>query len=173
MPEIYLVRIGDVDADVLSWLQVALTDTLGMPCLLEKKILDPADAYHAGRQQYFSTQLLGMVLNSGGDQTTKLLGVCEVDLFIPVLTFVFGEAQWKNRAALISTCRLRQGFYGLPEDMEKLYGRCEKEAVHELGHTFGLVHCSDYSCVMSHSNSVDQIDLKSNRFCPTCLKSLR
>ncbi|MFN8009739.1 MAG: Zn-dependent protease, partial [Terriglobia bacterium] len=59
------------------------------------------------------------------------------------------------------------------EDMEKLYDRCEKEAVHELGHTFGLVHCSDYSCVMSHSNSVDQIDLKSNRFCPTCLQSLR
>ena len=172
MQEIRLVRVGDVDFEILSWLLVALADTLKMPCSLEEKVIDPACAYHAGRQQYFSTQLLGEVRNCTIGESAKLLGVCDVDLFIPILTFVFGEAQLSNSSALISICRLRQRFYGLPEDNDLLYTRCEKEAIHELGHTFGLVHCFSYACVMHHSNSVEQIDLKSNFFCPSCLECL-
>jgi archaemetzincin len=173
MQEIRLVRVGDVDSEILSWLLAALADTLRMPCSLEEKVIDPASAYHAGRQQYYSTQLLGKVRNSCNGETVKLLGICDVDLYIPILTFVFGEAQLSNRSALISICRLRQRFYGLPEDSDLLYARCEKEAIHELGHTFGLLHCSSYTCVMHHSNSVEQIDLKSNFFCPSCLESLK
>ena len=173
MQEIRLVRVGDVDSEMLSWLLVALADTLKMPCSLGKKVISPALAYHAGRQQYFSTQLLGEVRNCCNGESIKLLGVCDVDLFIPILTFVFGEAQLSNRSALISICRLRQRFYGLPEDRDLLYARCEKEAIHELGHTFGLHHCSRYDCVMHPSNSVEQIDLKSNLFCSSCRESLK
>jgi archaemetzincin len=172
MQEIRLVRVGDVDSEIISWLLVALADTLKVPCSLEEKVIDPTSAYHAGRQQYYSTQLLGEVWNCGNRDSVKLLGVCDLDLFIPILTFVFGEAQLSNRSALISICRLRQKFYGLPEDSNLLYARCEKEAVHELGHTFGLLHCSSYTCVMHHSNSIEQIDLKSSFFCPACLESL-
>lgn len=173
MQEIRLVRVGDVDSEMLSWLLVALADTLKMPCNLDKKVISPAFAYHAGRQQYFSTQLLGEVRNCCNGESIKLLGVCDVDLFIPILTFVFGEAQLSDRSALISICRLRQRFYGLPEDRDLLYARCEKEAIHELGHTFGLHHCSKYECVMRSSNSVEQIDLKSNLFCRSCRESLK
>ena len=173
MNEIRLVRIGEVDSEIISWLQVALGDALKMPCALEDKVIDPAFAYHPARQQYYSTQLLGEILNRANGQTSKLLGVCDVDLFIPILTFVFGEAQLNNRSALISACRLRQPFYGLPEDRDLLYTRCEKEALHELGHTFGLLHCSSHTCVMHPSNSVEQIDLKTSLFCSTCLESVR
>jgi len=173
MKEIRLVRVGEVDSEIISWLLVALSDALRMPCALEDTVIDPACAYHPGRQQYYSTQLLGAILNCANGWSAKLLGVCEVDLFIPILTFVFGEAQLNNRSALISACRLRQPFYGLPEDLDLLYTRCEKEALHELGHTFGLLHCSSHTCVMHPSNSVEQIDLKTSLFCPSCLESVR
>jgi len=94
--------------------------------------------------------------------------VTEVDLFIPILTFVFGEAQLGDTGALVSTHRLRPEFYGMPNDPELLRVRLLKEALHELGHTLGLQHCPDYLCVMSASHSVERIDLKRAGFCKAC-----
>lgn len=93
-----------------------------------------------------------------------------MDLYIPVLTFVFGEAQLTNGGAVVSTHRLRQEFYGLPADSDLLHDRLLKESLHELGHTYGLRHCPDYTCVMSSSNGVERVDLKSADFCPLCAK---
>ncbi len=95
-----------------------------------------------------------------------------MDLYIPVLTFVFGEAQLSDGGAVVSTHRLRQEFYGLPADLELLRERLLKEALHELGHTYGLRHCPDYLCVMSSSNGVERIDLKRAEFCPACAPAL-
>jgi archaemetzincin len=94
--------------------------------------------------------------------------VTEIDLYIPVLTFVFGEAQLSDGGAVVSAHRLRQEFYGMPTDPELLHQRLLKEALHELGHTYGLRHCPDYNCVMSASNGVERIDLKRDEFCPAC-----
>jgi len=104
-----------------------------------------------------------------------VLGVADSDLFIPILTFVFGEAQLgpaDATAALVSMYRLRQEFYGMPPDPETLSARLLKEALHELGHTFGLRHCADYRCVMSSSPSVENIDLKLAQFCPACANGI-
>jgi archaemetzincin len=103
----------------------------------------------------------------------RILAVTSVDLFIPVLTYVFGEAQLGGPAAVVSTNRLRSEKYGLPPDPETLISRLEKEAVHELGHTFGLFHCSEPACVMHASTYVEEIDPKEASFCATCLQALR
>ena len=68
---------------------------------------------------------------------------------------------------------LYQSFYGLPDNETIIYHRCEKEAIHELGHTFGLVHCRNFECVMYYANAVEDIDLKANVFCPHCAQALR
>lgn len=94
------------------------------------------------------------------------------DIYIPILTFVFGEAQLEGRCALMSGHRLHQEFYGLPRDEDLYMHRCEKEAVHELGHTMGLKHCQNFECVMRYSNSVADIDIKRNVFCPDCSRIL-
>lgn len=168
MAEIQLVAVGNIDREVLEYLAAILPDDLAMNCSISHSGIDPSSAYSATRMQYHSTQLLAKLLEVPAGRGAKTLGVCDVDLFIPILTFVFGEAQLGNRAALISVHRLRQQFYGLPGDGSLFYERCEKEAVHELGHAFGLVHCKNLECVMHFSNSVEQVDLKKSVFCWRC-----
>jgi hypothetical protein len=102
------------------------------------------------------------------DPESRLLGVTSLDLYIPTLTFVFGEAQLRGPCAVVSIHRLRQEFYGLPRDPRLAADRLLKEAVHELGHTLGLRHCDDYHCAMAPSHAVEWIDLKSPRLCPDC-----
>ena len=100
--------------------------------------------------------------------TWRALGVTMLDLYIPILTFVFGEAQMGGPCGIISGHRLRQEFYGLPADEELLFERLIKEAVHELGHALDLTHCDDYECAMAPSHGVEWIDLKNAAFCEGC-----
>ena len=124
------------------------------------------------RQQHHATLVLAALLRHRPDADAKILGVVAVDLFIPVLTFVFGQAQFDGPSAVVSTYRLRSEFYGLPADEGLLVDRAIKESVHELGHAFGLVHCSDYHCVMHTSSAVDEVDLKGSAFCGRCASLL-
>ena len=173
MPEIHLIPIGSIDRQILEFLALVLPDTFHVPCLKRELEIDLAAAYSPERQQYHSTHLLAQLLPYSQGSRVKLLGVTNVDLYIPILTFVFGEAQLGKQCALISVHRLYQSFYGLPEDEAFSYHRCEKEAIHELGHTFGLIHCRNFECVMYYANAVEDIDLKTNVFCPHCAQALR
>jgi archaemetzincin len=138
---------------------------------------DPELAFDSSRGQYHSRILLGQLLREppplGAPAAARILGVANVDLFIPVLTFVFGEAQLGDRAAVVSAHRLDNRLYGLPPVPHLLFERLVKEAVHELGHTYGLLHCHATRCVMASSTYVEQIDLKGDRFCDRCLDRLR
>lgn len=168
MPEIQLVKVGNVDADVVDYLALTLGDNLGLTCRVLSRSVDVSGCYNPARQQYSSMDILLGLARLEASPDSKVLGLASVDLFIPILTFVFGQAQLNNRNALMSTYRLNQGYYGLPEDEELFYDRCEKEALHEIGHTFGLLHCHRFDCIMYLSNAIDQVDLKSNRFCDSC-----
>jgi archaemetzincin len=103
----------------------------------------------------------------------RVLGITSRDIFLPGLSFVFGQAQLGGRAALLSLARLQQEFYGFPCDTLLLMTRACTEAVHELGHTFGLVHCRDPRCVMSLSTTVNEVDAKLQEFCGSCRILLR
>jgi archaemetzincin len=134
---------------------------------------DPETAFDSSRGQYHSTVILESLLADSGDGEGRILGIAGIDLFIPILTYVFGEAQLDGRAALVSIYRLDNARYGLPGNASLLSERLAKEAIHELGHTAGLVHCHHPVCVMRSSTYVEDIDVKSADFCPDCLKDLR
>ena len=153
---------------MLAYLAVSLPGLFGVRCRLDGRAVEPSGAYSPGRRQYHSTALLAQLAELDAGAGDKILGVADVDLFIPVFTFVFGEAQLRGHAALFSLRRLRQQFYGLPADDLLFHERCEKEAAHELGHAYGLAHCSRHECVMHFSNSVEQVDLKAGLFCDAC-----
>lgn len=124
--------------------------------------------YSGDRKQYHSTLILSQVINQLPEDGGKIVGITNVDIYIPILTFLFGEAQLQGRGALVSTHRLHNEFYGLPRDDKLLYRRTLKEILHELGHTFGLVHCQNYACAMTFSSYVEGIDLKKAKFCQPC-----
>jgi len=106
------------------------------------------------------------------EQAEKTLGVVDLDLYTPGLNFIFGQASMGGKVALIALPRLRQEFYRLPKDKKLYYSRAIKEAVHELGHTFGLGHCKKRECVMHFSNSLADTDYKGKEFCDDCLNKL-
>jgi archaemetzincin len=125
-------------------------------------------AYDPSRRQTNSTLLLAQILKASPDEGAKRVGIVDVDLFIPILTFVFGEAQLGGPAAVVSTHRLSNQFYGMTRDDPLMLQRLEKEMVHELGHTFGLLHCRQFECVMRASTYVEEIDLKRVELCASC-----
>jgi archaemetzincin len=160
-------------AELLAPLADKLAGVFGLPVERHPPSFDPELAYDLSRGQYNSRVLLAQLLNCDRQSATRILGVAGVDLFIPVLTYVFGEAQLDGPAAVVSTYRLDNQLYGLPPDGKLLFQRLLKEAIHELGHTYNLVHCHRPSCVMTSSTYVEYIDQKSDRFCASCLTSLR
>jgi archaemetzincin len=168
MKRIQLLALGETNCQQVSELSKSLAMELGRECDVLTPDMDLSAAFNVTRGQYSSTQILACMQNQVTPETWRLLGVTSVDLYIPVLTFVFGEAQLQGISAIVSTCRLRQEFYGLPADEQLVTQRLFKEAVHELGHTFGLTHCHDVECVMAASHAVEWIDLKSGHFCSKC-----
>lgn len=165
---IHLLPIGEVDRRLLETVRSKLAKQARVPCEVSDRTLSPDFTRHAEREQYHSSELLARMQEFVEPGCWRLLGITSVDLYIPILTFVFGEAQLGGKCALVSTHRLRQEFYGLPPDDSLLIERTVKECVHELGHTVELTHCDDYRCVMASSHSVEWIDLKDSFFCRDC-----
>jgi len=172
MKRIELLPLGDIGRSQIDDLAKSLSRELRCTCEVLAGALDISPSWNASRGQYHSTQILARMGAQTPRSTNRLLGITAVDLYIPILTFVFGEAQLNGRLAVVSTHRLRQEFYGLPADDTLLRDRLLKEAVHELGHTFGLTHCDDTECAMAPSHGVEWIDLKTSRFCLNCASAL-
>jgi len=168
MKQLQLLPIGNVEDGLLRDLRPAVEEILCVPCKVLPVRLDPEFAFHRERQQYHSSEILQGMQSFLNLDTWRVLGVAAVDLYIPILTFVFGEAQMGGPCAVLSAHRLRQEYYGLPPDPELFRQRLIKEAVHELGHTLNLTHCDDYRCVMASSHAVEWIDLKEGALCSVC-----
>ena len=168
MKALQLLPIGNVDPGLLEWLRRELIEGFRIPCEILDPALDAAFAYHPERGQFHSSEMLERMREYVNGNTWRLLGITPVDLYIPILTFVFGEAEMGGTCSIVSYHRLRQEFYGLPQDAPLLGRRLLTEAIHELGHTLELTHCQDYRCVMASSHAVEWIDLKEWTFCPDC-----
>jgi archaemetzincin len=163
-----LLPIGKLDGGLLKQLSPALANIFRVPCEILPAALDPEWAFHGERQQYHSSEILARMQGLVNGDSWRVLGIAAVDLYIPILTFVFGEAQLGGPCAVVSLHRLTQEFYGLPADRTLLQQRLLKEAVHEIGHTINLTHCDDYSCAMAPSHAVEWIDLKEIGLCSAC-----
>lgn len=140
--------------------------------MLQEVALDIEHFLDPQRLQYNSTNILvalgGLYGRVNGGKRAKVLAVTGEDLFIPILTYVFGEAQLAGDFAVVSYHRLQPERYGLAADRRLLMNRLVKESLHELGHTYGLVHCRDQECVMRTSTYAEDIDLKGGAFCRRC-----
>jgi archaemetzincin len=163
---------GPAPDGVLAAMEAALGDAFSLPVVRRNPIEEPALAFTPARAQWSSTAFLEALLGRVPKGAVRLLGVTERDLFVPVLSFVYGQAQLGGRVAVVSLARLRPEFHGLPKAPGILARRAATEAVHEMGHTFGLVHCLDRRCPMSLSIDLVDLDGKTATPCPSCEKRL-
>jgi archaemetzincin len=168
---ILLVPIGEIDKKVIEKLQLDLGKIFNKQVEVGQGMPDPDYAYNKKRNQYLSTAILKRLMEQKESVAYgKVLGIVDQDLYVPELNFVFGEAGQK--VAVISLTRLRQEFYRLSPDRNLFYKRALTEAVHELGHTYGLGHCRNPHCVMFFSNSLMDTDRKGPEFCLECNRKL-
>jgi archaemetzincin len=167
-----LVPIGQVDGAILTVIGEGLQEAFGRDCVLAAPLPHPDYAYERRRGQYLADAILAR-LRPLDLPAERWLGIVDVDLYTPGLNFVFGQASVGGPAAVIALPRLRQGFYGRPEHTALFHQRAVTEAVHELGHTYGLGHCPNPTCVMHFSNSLPDTDRKGDNFCPRCKDEIR
>jgi archaemetzincin len=164
--KITLRPLDNISDETMEELKDRVAAIFQCPVEIETGFGDLAQAYNPERQQYLSSALLSSL--GKAESGTRVVGVADVDLYVPRLNFVFGEASVISGTAIVSLCRLRQEYYGLAPDEDLFLERATKEIVHELGHTFDLGHCPNVKCVMHFSNSLTDTDLKEAYFCGMC-----
>lgn len=163
---VWWIGEGPSDTALLETLRTSVEREYGIPAVAVGEAGRPPEGWDPRRRQWSSSRILAWLGERAGAGRRRLLAVTDVDLFIPILTFVFGEAQLGGRAAVVSTARLGSG--PVVTDRRLLVERLVKEGVHELGHTFGLIHCHDARCVMARSAGLLGVDGKGGSLCPPC-----
>ena len=171
-----VVPVGEVDADVLRVLSNRLCVTFAISVAVAEAVTPPTSAYSALRNQFRSSDILDFLAtrfvkrDSGHFQghNCRFLAVTGVDLYAAGLSYVFGQADMVDRIAVVSLARLQEEFYRRPPSRTRFLGRAVREAIHELGHTYGLPHCPSSSCVMYFSENLPATDRKTSNFCPRC-----
>lgn len=173
-PVIEIVPVGKVSPNILQKL----------PQIIEERFPDrrvkiaseglehPDYAFSPARKQYSSGPILEQLARFDA-HAERVLGVADLDLFTSGLNFIFGQAQAGGSAAVIALARLHPEFWRRPANPQLLEERTIKEAIHELGHTYGLGHCPIPTCIMHFSNTLEETDLKSDKFCPQHQAQLR
>lgn len=181
---IYLQQVGELDRSILRNLKKSLRWTL-KKFNLSVEIVDDVIPltkvqYNPLKKQYNADLIMQSLFTYYKEENGhRILGLLDHDIYVSRFNFIFGSAKNPDKiyfpyspVALISVFRLREEFYGLAKDQALFELRVLKEALHELGHTFGLIHC-EKECVMYFSNSIEDTDRKSPKFCEQCLEKLK
>jgi archaemetzincin len=163
---ILISPIGNFDAKLIDLVGREIHRIIGYTTR-SKSILQQIDfAEDLSRNQHYSTPILEKLAGLAPPRAVKILAITRVDLFIPILTHVYGEAQLGGKACIISTHRLNEG---LGMGISKIFSkRVVKEAIHELGHAFNLRHCKDHTCCMHYCRTIKDVDRKSDQLCRYC-----
>jgi len=138
---------------------------------LKEGHIDLSDFYDLNRRQYNANNLIQYVDSHFATDNAKTIGLFNVDLYIPIFTYIFGQAFLGGRTGIASLSRLNNESYGMNPNINILKERFSKEIIHELGHNFGLIHCHVPDCVMRSSTYVEDIDQKGADLCPSCHKT--
>ena len=164
---ILISPVGEFSTELLEALAAEIERVFGCTTETGTVLEDLSFALDQNRQQYHSTLILNQLAANTPQHCLKTIAIAQVDLFIPILTHVYGEAQLGGTASIVSTFRLNESRAGLniaPRYIERIV----KEAIHELGHTFNLRHCPEHTCIMHYCRNEEDVDRKSDELCRYC-----
>jgi len=165
---LYLAALGHVDAPLMKAAGQAVLDWFPFDVVPLPEMKIETEWFRPARQQYESVPMMQALAAAMPSDGARMLGLTSADIAIPMLSFLFGQAQFNGPVALVSVARLRQEFYGMPADESLLMERLRKEVLHELGHTSGLIHCPEAECAMSLATHIGLVDMKQPAFCQAC-----
>ena len=173
MPGILLISYGNFEKEFLNKIATGVKQEFLLPVSTEERHIDLSEFYDPMRRQYDANRILFEIDTITSPPHIKKIGLFSVDLFIPILTYIFGQATLKGSTGIATFHRLRNEHYGMKKDEQLLLDRFGKVIIHELGHTFGLVHCHIPDCVMRSSTYVEDIDQKSHNLCINCRSKIQ
>lgn len=165
---ILLVSFGVIGQSYLKNMIADIEKELEIPVELIVSHYDITRFYDPARRQYDANKIIRYIHNEYKNSGTKIIGLLPVDIYIPILTYVIGQAAFKGTAGVVSSFRLKNELYGLKQDNDLLFNRFLKEVLHELGHSFGLRHCISPVCIMRPATYVEEVDEKNPAFCMKC-----
>jgi len=164
---IVISPIGKIDTSLFTTIANSITDIFGCSAQVTALLPDISFAYDNNRSQYNSTEILNQLSPLLPKNAIKIIAITDVDLFIPILTYVYGEAQLGGISSILSVHRLTELIPSINSDAI-IYERVYKEAVHEIGHTFNLKHCEDTACIMHYCRGIEDVDRKADQLCRYC-----
>jgi archaemetzincin len=167
LQKIIISPIDNIDVCDYQLLGQEIHRTFGFQTEINSILQNVNFAYDITRDQYHSTAILEKLASTSPSRTLKIVAITHVDLFIPILTHVYGEAQLDGKACIVSTFRLKESL-SIANIEKEFENRVVKEVLHELGHTFNLRHCHDKACIMHYCRSIKDVDRKSDQFCRYC-----
>jgi len=163
-----LVPLGSPTPVLLREVEGPLSLQLGLGSVVSKLSLPaPAYAFNKDRGQYHCNAIMRRLVGLLEPGQSMVLGVTDVDLFVPDSPYVLGEADRESKSAVLSLARLRQG-----ADGEQARRRLQVEAVHQAGHLMGLSYCEDARCVMFFAQTPQDCDRKQLSLCNNCRNEL-
>ena len=163
-----IVPLGDVDGLGPKIIAAHVAGYLNLEALVLPAIALPGQALDRRRLQYDAGQILKALAALPYDRYLKLVAVVDVDIFLPIFTHVFGEAQQGGRWALVSFFHLQQPGGPADDPAAMHYERAAKIALHEIGHLFNLEHCDDPHCLMHFSGALEDLDSLPFYYCRYC-----
>ncbi|MGC8942902.1 MAG: archaemetzincin family Zn-dependent metalloprotease [Caldisericia bacterium] len=152
---------------ILNEIKNNFEKTFKFPVLIERNLDIPDDYKNLSRNQYPVSKIIFYLKENIKDESLKIIGIISEDIYEEGYNFLFGSAEFNGKYAIVSLYRL------FDKDKKLFLDRSIKESTHELGHTFGLSHCNNKSCVMNFSLSINDVDKKEKNFCKLCETKLR
>ena len=169
---IYIIPLELKNKSLLDHVVYELSEKFTSKILVYSLEIPVENAHSLDRSQYYSTQIIANTIDLTFQLNGKVLVLTSLDLFVPALTYIFGEAQLGGKHSIVSACRLHEEFYSGMSNDTLLSERTLKEVFHELGHNFGLKHCDDWDCVMHSSPGIEEVDIKGKYYCKRCSKAI-
>jgi archaemetzincin len=164
---ILISPVGDLSTELIEAIVGEIQRVFGFASAIDSILQDLSFARDQSRNQHHSTMILDQLAANAPVRAIRVIAIAQVDLFIPILTHVYGEAQLGGTACIVSTFRLNEGRSGM-NISKKYIDRIVKEAIHELGHTFNLRHCPEATCIMHYCRNEEDVDRKSDELCRYC-----